>query len=196
MATKINYDEEARRLLAGSKGLRQVYTGDLAIGVTWATIVGRHRDSGLLEQSNFDTIKNDLEESFPNDVEVASFGHFAVGWIEELLVRMIDDQGAVTPAGTAAITWKLKLENYPVADEDDFSRREYEATVASTPDAVRDILRGEQWSLRDFLPDGWGAILLQEVEYDSDDGWPRFRDDAAVIDALIRLGFVEREGGV
>lgn len=93
----------------------------------WGDLVGRHRDSDILEVSNFEVIEADLTKRFPDDVETASFGHFAVGWVEELLVRVLDKHGKITPAGKAAVDWGLKLESYPVADEDDFSRREFEA---------------------------------------------------------------------
>src|SRR5436190_11123474 len=105
------------------------YSGDLPLGKTWALTFGHSRDSDLLEESNWETVLKDLEEHFPEDIEVVGFRHWGVGWIEELAVRMLDKKSRVTRAATAALEWQQKLDSYPVADEEDFSRREYEATI-------------------------------------------------------------------
>jgi len=125
--------EAAREAVANTaRALRSpdmVYSGDLPLGETWALTFGHSRDSDHLEESNWDTITKDLEEKFPDDTEVVTFRHWGVGWIEELAVRMFDGQDRVTRAGLAALEWAKKLEDYPVADDEDFSRREYEETL-------------------------------------------------------------------
>ncbi len=106
-----------------------MYTGDLPIGDTWGYVFGRSRDSDLVEESNWDVIKADLEERFPDDVQEERHSHFLVGWVDQLAVRLLDKNGIATPAADAAYEWKQKLEAYPLADEDDHTKREYAATI-------------------------------------------------------------------
>lgn len=105
------------------------YSGELPLGTTWAIVASVNRDSDILEQSNYETIKADLESHYGDEVAEERFNHWAVGWVDYLVVHMLNDVGVVTPVGRAALDWKYKLDDYPVADEEDFSRREYEATV-------------------------------------------------------------------
>lgn len=105
------------------------YTGDIPLGETWAMVFAKHRDSGLLDESNYDSVFDDLKSRFPADVDAFRASHWAVGWIDHVAVRMLDRRGCVTRAGVAALEWKGRLDDYPVADEEDYSRREYEATI-------------------------------------------------------------------
>jgi hypothetical protein len=97
--------------------------------------VDRTRDSGLLTESNWEAQNKILlpladlvpEVEHPNEVTWPSVGivrehHWAVGWVEWV---------AVHPSNTEAVQkaeeLATRLDSYPVLDEDDFSRREYEA---------------------------------------------------------------------
>jgi hypothetical protein len=97
------------------------------------TGIGRHRDSGVLDISNYETVYADLLDRFGNEnVFTDSASHWAVGWSDEILVTAWNDPDGeetlenVHPAFLAAMEWHGKLEDYPVADEEDYSRREYE----------------------------------------------------------------------
>jgi hypothetical protein len=128
--TKEDYQKEAEQAVKEAAQLTDFsYHGDKDLGRTWAITFSKSRDSGLLEQSNYDSVKGDLEKRFPKDVSDERFSHFAVGWLDQLLVRMLDRNGKVTKAGIAALEWKDRLEDYPAADEEDYSRRELEATI-------------------------------------------------------------------
>jgi hypothetical protein len=105
------------------------YHGDLPLGETWAMTIARNRDSEILTISNFDTISEDMQKRFSRDATIERFSHWGPGWVDYLMVRMLDKQGKVTKAGKAILEWKDKLEDYPIADEDDLSRREFEATI-------------------------------------------------------------------
>lgn len=105
------------------------YRGEVDLGRTWAITFSVNRNSDLLGQSNYKTIKEDLEERFPRDVSDEHFSHWVVGWVDHLLVRMLDKKGKVTKAGIAALEWRDRLERYPVADDEDYSDREFEATL-------------------------------------------------------------------
>lgn len=97
---------------------------DCATANGWAAIglgpVGQHRDSDALARSNFDVITRDLSEAGAR-FEVHSFGHWAVGWVEEIAYDAGD-------AETVQVVqeWRDALADYPVADDEHFSELEYE----------------------------------------------------------------------
>lgn len=100
--------------------------------------LSRHRDSDVLGVSNWVTIQNDMVDRFPDDVEVMGSSHWAVGWCDELFVRVRDDEGNFTPAFEAYYEWYEKLASYPVADEDDLCEREA-ADVRDTLKSCYDV---------------------------------------------------------
>jgi hypothetical protein len=192
---KTAYDQEARELLEQSSSERHArdfaYFGETPIGETWAWAISRTRDSDLLDESNWETITADMKKRFPKDVRVEEFSHWAVGWIKRLAVRMLNRSGGVTAAGKAIIDWKRKLDDYPVADEEDYSRRDYESTMEHMKDAVADLLRSTGWRLKDDLPEGWEVEFGRDAVVESDDGWPQFDKDQA-IEQLRKMGLIER----
>ncbi len=101
----------------------------------WLTAVAMHRDSDALERSNFRVISSDLMARFPDDVTVETFSHWLVGHTEECLVR------PDSPAADAAQAWRDKLDDYPVADEDDFSEEETNESLESAAEFVRSEYR-------------------------------------------------------
>ncbi len=96
-------------------------------------IAGKSRDSQAFELSNFETILKDLRDNFTEgdyddetglfegDFLVARFGHWAVGWIEEIMINP-NSKNCVSFCESI----QKKLEDYPLYDEDDFSVREDE----------------------------------------------------------------------
>lgn len=126
-----NYQELAEKAVAECTSEARArasfaYYGELDLGSTWAGMFGQHRDSDVLARSNFRVILADLRERFPGDVSDERSSHWAVGWSDTIYVRMLDEEGKVTPAGIAALAWKEKLEDYPVASDDDYSELEME----------------------------------------------------------------------
>lgn len=101
----------------------------------WFIAIGTHRDADALTRSNFRVIRDDLSERFPDDVMVESFSHFLVGWTEAVLVRPDSD------AYRVAEEWESKLADYPVADEEDWSREESDESLGSITEFVRCELR-------------------------------------------------------
>lgn len=81
--------------------------------------VSRNRDSGPLAESNFDTALNMLGGE-SDSVEVHRFGHWGPGWFELILIKPGTDQ---VKTGEEI---ESSLEDYPVLDDEDHSRREYE----------------------------------------------------------------------
>jgi len=83
--------------------------------------VGQHRDSDELGRSNYEVIMKDMSERFPDTFADVRLGHWAVGWVEQ----MIYDPGHKETAD-AVEEWMKALESYPVADDDHYSNLEYE----------------------------------------------------------------------
>ena len=97
--------------------------------------VSRTRDSGPLDQSNFEQALEALGGE-SETVEVRRFGHWGPGWFEIILVDPQD-------AERIKVLDDLReaLENYPVLNDEDFSRREQEDYSESW----------ESWGYKDFV---------------------------------------------
>jgi hypothetical protein len=97
---------------------------ELAAEREWSGVaigpVGRHRDSEALDRSNYVVILRDLTERFGDAVSDVRFGHWAVGWVEEI----VWDAGR-EDVRDAAQTWRDALDDYPVADEEHWSETEW-----------------------------------------------------------------------
>lgn len=84
----------------------------------WFMVAGRSRDSRILEESNFHCILKALGGE-SDDVVVYCVGHWAVGWIEEILIN--PQRSDLVVLGNKI---HKELDAYPVYDEADFSERE------------------------------------------------------------------------
>jgi len=95
------------------------------------------RDSGMLEQSNFEAACSLVSDASVMDNELSfethRFGHWGPGWFEILIVR------PGSAAAVAAADVEARLTDYPVLDDDDLSERENElAQETWTRMSVRD----------------------------------------------------------
>lgn len=86
--------------------------------------VSQTRDSERLERSNFRVVLADLDRDADGTVEVHSFGHWGHGWFEIILCK------PGTKAAYVAQEWEDKLNNYPVASDDDYSNLEAQEVSA------------------------------------------------------------------
>lgn len=131
--------------------------------------VSRNRDSGPLDDSNFETALEILGGE-SGTVEVHRFGHWGPGWYEIILVHPSREKEVED--------LESSLESYLVLDDEDLSRREYEAmeedwdywasrdfekellscleSMANEEPAESDIERElrEERELDEFMPDG------------------------------------------
>jgi len=88
----------------------------------YAAKVGRHRDSDALEESNwFSQLESVGGETDDESVVIVRENHFLVGWVEWLAIHR-DNADALRKADEVA----ERLLSYPVLDEEDWSRREFE----------------------------------------------------------------------
>ena len=135
----------------------------------WAIVYANNRDSGLLDQSNAAAIEAAMEPFLGGDVMAEHHHHWACGWIDGYSIRVYR-RGRITKAFKAYHELAHRLADYPLLDESDYSRREYEATLANLPDAA--------WKLKNEyeLPEGWEEAVYGWLS-DNDPGAVENRDD-------------------
>jgi hypothetical protein len=155
----------------------------------WSIIYTHNRDSGLLDQSNADAIAQAMEpftEGDDPDVVMESHDHWAVGHVDGFSIRVYLD-GEITEAFRKYHDLMEQLDGYPILDEEDYSRRESEATLENIDDAA--------WRVKYeySLPDGWEGIVYswlsdhrQRAIENRDDqgGYPEEDDLRAAFNAL------------
>lgn len=112
---------------------------------TWALgPVIRHRESDCLQESNADALLKHLQSdpSLADDWTLTSCDHWAVGWVEHLSYRAVEaDEKTATRIARVLRAWFDKLDDYPIADEDDFSEREMEEANRVWKDCYSDAER-------------------------------------------------------
>jgi hypothetical protein len=171
---------------------------DLEDSDKWAIFNTHHRDSGLLDQSNADQLNKAMKpfaDQDESDVMWEHAGHWAVGWVDGLSIRVFNAAGAITEAFRTY--WELMgaLQDYPVLNDEDYSSREYEATTENIRQAGEMLARREDYK----LPDGWESEVFswfwnhrQRAVENRDDqgGYPEEDDLRAAFDAL---GYAQTE---
>lgn len=111
-----------------------------------------NRDTDVLWESNYQTVLKTFGEKYEKgeDFLEETYNHWAVGWVTHLVVRVLDckcevkddrivencngDYVCVTCNSICTVSdifkecleLKTRLEEYPVLDDDDYCRREYE----------------------------------------------------------------------
>jgi hypothetical protein len=132
------------------------------------------RDSCTVERVNFDAARDLLREQLGFDAAtVVRFGHFAVGWIDYLVVRNNDEQ---VLKAVEALHKRLD-EDYPVLDEEALSEAEQEELDQSWRD----------WGAYDF------RRMLNQFHGDELDQWPADDLDEDQLWELFLLGGGEHE---
>lgn len=172
--------------------------------VTWGwSGISKHRDSDPLQRSNYAVIKDDLMEHFPDDFEEVGMGHWAVGHVDSLIVRILKDaskpieQENITDAFVSVSQWLNTLENYPVADDEHFSELCYEEAF----DIIKDFL--PDFILIKVDPTETTADIIEEIiEHQDDYGEFDFMSIAMqgygcnerdIIAAAYDLGFIDTD---
>ncbi len=185
--------EEAAREAAGNWQKFDCFVwfrqSELDDAENWAVVYTHHRDSGLLDESNAAAIAKALElfaEHEPTDVVFESHDHWAVGHVDGLSIRVFRE-GQITDAFKAYHKLARRLADYPILDEEDYGRREVEATLRNLPEAA--------WRLKhDFeLPDHWESEVYDWLSdhrpsavenADDQGGYPKESDLEAAFAAI------------
>jgi hypothetical protein len=168
--------EEAAKLAAGNWRKFQCFcwhrSRDMEDADQWAVLYTHNRDSGLLDQSNAAVIDKALvpfTEADDPDVVFESHFHWAVGHVDGASIRVYRE-GQITDAFKAYHELAERLADYPLLDEEDYSRREFEQTLANVADAA--------WRLKhDYdLPQDWESEVYHWLS-DNDPRAVENRDD-------------------
>lgn len=98
-----------------------------------------HRDSDLIDVSNHESILKTFQDhdirvvedyrmnDNPPDVIDVRASHWAVGWIDTIMVHHDADPKAID----IAVSIHDSLSDYPILDDEDYSNREYEMIIES-----------------------------------------------------------------
>ncbi len=170
------------------------YSGHLPIGESWSLgPVVLTRDSDLLEESNHAALIKHLEsdKSLAKDWEIVHAGHWAVGWVDHLAFRAVNKKGEPTRMFRVMTSWFNALAGYPVADDSDYSQRQYDATLANIEQAGgRFVAEGapKDWPDKVF---GWFLDNDPEEAVESRDGGGGYPSDNQLKAALSALGWLE-----
>jgi hypothetical protein len=162
---------------------------DLDDSDSWAIVYTHNRDSGLLDRSNADAFAKAMQpctEGDDPDAVMESHSHWAVGHVDGFSVRVYRD-GEITDAFQTYHEFAERMDGYPILDEEDYGRREHEATLENIAEAAW-RLKGEY-----ELPDGWeGDVYSWLSEHrqravenrDDQGGYPEEDDLRAAFEAL------------
>ena len=167
---------------------------------TWALgPVIRTRDSDLAEESNAAALEKTLEEYEKkgliekNSYEISGARHWAVGWVDHLSYQVIDDDGEPTNTARFVKAWFDYLRAvYPLADEDDYSEREYDATIENIAEEGRNVVR-------DDAPEDWPSQVFSwlwdnnQGAVENTDGHGAYPRENEIREAAEALGFAEEE---
>jgi len=158
-------------------------------GAEWAIVYTHNRDSDLLDQSNADAIDKALApftEGDNPDVRAEHHGHWACGWIDGYAIRVYRN-GQITEAFRAYHELAARLADYPILDEEDHSRREYEATLEN--------LRNEGFADCYAPPEEWAGEVFSwlwdhnQSAVENRDGNGGYASKAEIAEALDGLSY-------
>jgi len=201
-----NFDYSENILKCAKDGLQKPedfgYWGSEDMFKTWGFCgVDKNRDSDLLEISNFEVITKDLMSKFPLDFRIENYSHWLVGNVDRLVCRILKyeipfidqvKEEDITIAFIAAMEWLDQLRDYPVADEGDYSDKQYEQSIAeiiewdrNNPGVIyKDNLNIENWADRICYELGNDNYEYSEYSY-----YP----DEVIYKAIYKLGLQNEE---
>lgn len=111
------------------------------------------RDSGLLDKSNAAVLEEALKKrhQFRDQWCITRCHHWACGWVDHLTFKVLTKKAKPTAIYKFLAVWFRALEDYSVADDDDYSRREREATLGNIRYGGQRIAHRTDAE----FPDGW-----------------------------------------
>ena len=125
------------------------------------------------------------------DLVFEQHSSWVVGHLDGLSVRVLGPDGNVTDAFREFCGIQEALNGYPILDEQDYSDREYAATLEN--------YAREMWGQKGELPEGWAGEVYDWFEKHSNQEYVESRDDRggyapreAITEALTDLGMLPR----
>ncbi len=156
----------------------------------WFIYHTESRDSDLLEKSNAHVFDEELGRFSDAFVRAQHFNHWGFGWVDGYAIKVYKKDGSVSKAFKKFCELMAALQDYPVLDDEDYSRREYEATLENISS------EGERFK-KDNAPEDWKAQVFswlwdneqkEVLSHDDSGGYPT---RAAVKRAMIELDLHE-----
>ena len=167
---------------------------DLPDAADWIVWYAGSQQSGLLEESNQKVTNDRLAKYAAGDDPGLAFeqqSHRVVGHLDGFSVRVFAPDGSPTAAFEAFCRVQEALDGYPVLDEQDYSDREYAATLEN--------YASEVWGKKDELPEGWAGEVYDWFEQRGHQEYVESRDDRGgwapqdkITAALTDLGLLPR----
>lgn len=114
------------------KNIQRWESGDSYMGddlSNYYIIVGKNRDSGILEESNWDYVIKTFDEK---DILIAHFNHWLFGWVEQILIKE-DNYLALEKAD------EMLDRDVPYLDESDYYERISERAGVLAEDIKKDL---------------------------------------------------------
>jgi hypothetical protein len=153
------------------------------------------RDSCLRVEVNFEELEKALEAAshLEGEWEMVRCSHWAVGWLEHLSFRVIDEAGKVTPMYRFVADWFESISEGGCANEDELTARKHAQCLRwISMSGQRHVEAGaEEWQQKVYQ---W---LLEnesdQVEDDDPDGNGACPDDDAVLRAIRALGIEDND---
>ena len=163
---------------------------DLPDAANWMIFYTSSPQSGLIEESNQKVMADRLAKYAEGDNPDLAFeehSHWVVSRLNGVSLRVFRADGTITDAFIEFCRIQEAIDAYPILDEQDYSDREYEATL--------DNYRNEMWQSRGELPDGWEGEVYDWFRDNGHDTYTENRDDQggwapreAITNALRHLG--------
>lgn len=163
---------------------------DLPDAAHWMIFYTSSPQSGLIEESNQKVMTDRLAryaEGDDPDLAFEEHSHWVVGTVSGISLRVLRADGTITDALREFCRIQVAMDAYPILDEQDYSDREYEATL--------DNYRTEMWQSRGELPDGWAGEVYDWFRDHGHDRFTESRDDRGgwapredITNALRHLG--------
>lgn len=171
---------------------------DLESPEDWTIVYTHGRDSGLVAQSNAHAIQTAMRpflDTEDPDVIEEHHGHWGCGWIDGYAIRVFRNE-EITPAFQAWANLHFCMQDYPLLDEEDYSHREYEATIENMSRECSLSRLDDEFT----LPDGWESEVFSWL-WDHNQRAVASRDDAGgypskddLADAFTALGYPNLTG--
>jgi hypothetical protein len=99
----------------------------------WCIVYTHNRDSGILAESNASVINREMLPFVESgDARPETHSHWACGSVHGYALRVYKDSEQSDELTDAFRKWcelQAQIDDYPVLDEEDWSNREYEATL-------------------------------------------------------------------
>ena len=192
-----NIEELAKQALTKPQDFG--YWGNEDMFETWGfTGHDKSRDSRTIERSNFKVITNDLTERFPNDFAIEGFSHWAVGHVDRLVCRILIDKDSgcvesnITNAFKEAIVWYEKLDDYPIADEDDWYEENFKECIDTIENMADYLLLVIDRTEEDWAHNIYHQIC-QTMNVDFDPEFEQYPTDDQILEAALKANLCNPE---